>query len=100
VMPPAFDQAAFSRGLGETSDVVETDYGFHLFKLLDRRPPRRKEFPEARREIEEKLLKTERAKAQEAYVKGLKEKADLRINEPLLQTLTAKAASAAAGTEK
>ncbi len=33
---PAFDKAAFSIKKGEISDVVETDYGFHLIYVSDR----------------------------------------------------------------
>jgi peptidyl-prolyl cis-trans isomerase C len=84
VMPPEFDKVAFSLQPGQVSDVVTSEYGFHLFKVLDRRPAHKKELAQVRREVERRLLRDKKEKAQAAYVKELREHASIRINDAAL----------------
>lgn len=88
VMPPVFDQVAFRLGVGEVSEVVETEYGFHLFKVLARRPPETRELVEVRPQVEAELLKAAQAKAQEEYLAQLRAKAKLQVNEASLAQVT------------
>ncbi|KUK55180.1 MAG: PpiC-type peptidyl-prolyl cis-trans isomerase, partial [Marinimicrobia bacterium 46_47] len=36
-MVPAFDEAAFSEPVGSITDIVETQFGYHIIKILDRK---------------------------------------------------------------
>ncbi|WP_338871674.1 peptidylprolyl isomerase [Myxococcus stipitatus] len=86
-MPPAFDEVVFKLGVGQVSDVVSTEYGYHLFKVLERKPARKRDFAEARQWVESKLLEEKRAQAQDAFVKELKDKAQVQVNEATLQAI-------------
>lgn len=90
VMPEKFDEVAFSLGAGQTSDVVETEYGFHLFRVMEKKPARRKELSEVRKQIEEKLLEEKRSRAQADYLKALKDRAQIQVNEATLHSVPLK----------
>jgi peptidyl-prolyl cis-trans isomerase D len=45
---PAFQQVAFSLPKGSVSDLVKTEYGFHIIKVLDRETAHTKSFEEVR----------------------------------------------------
>jgi len=96
VMPPAFDEVAFRLAVGQVSDVVTTEYGFHLFKVLERKPAQQRELAEVRREVENKLLEIKRVEAQRAYLAQLKEQAQIVVNEPVVQSLTGRSPQAQA----
>jgi len=91
VMPPQFDEVAFKLGVSQVSDVVSTDYGFHLFKVLERKPARKRELREVRTQVELKLITEKRGEAQVEYVNALKRKAVIKINQSTLSAIKAKA---------
>jgi hypothetical protein len=91
VMPPQFDAVAFSLGPGQISEVVTTDYGFHIFKLLERRPARKKDLAAVRAEIERRLLRAKQEQAQTDFVTQLRSKAELRVNETLVAQVVPRA---------
>ncbi len=90
VMPPQFDEVAFKLGVGQVSEVVTTEFGFHLFKVLERRPAHKVELSEVRGKVEERLLKDKRAAAQAEFLKGLVEKAQVHTNERAFLAATGK----------
>lgn len=53
---PEFDHAAFSLPKGSVSDLVKTEYGFHIIKVLDRETAHTKSFDEVRPAILSSLL--------------------------------------------
>ncbi|MGH9764022.1 MAG: peptidylprolyl isomerase, partial [Blastocatellia bacterium] len=53
---PAFQQVAFSQPKGTVSDLVKTEYGFHILKVLDRETAHTKPLAEVRNQIVPILL--------------------------------------------
>src|SRR5260370_31296054 len=51
-MPKAFDDTCFSLAIGKTSGVVVSPYGYHVFKVLGRRPAKARGFKEVQAEAE------------------------------------------------
>lgn len=62
---PPFDKAAWALGEGEVSDVVRTRFGYHIIKLLERKPASYKPFEEVRGElvqaVQEEILAPKRS---------------------------------------
>lgn len=64
VMDPAFEEAAFALQKGDISDVVESDFGYHIIKLDDIKAPQVKAFADVRDEI---LAEVREQRAAEAF---------------------------------
>jgi peptidyl-prolyl cis-trans isomerase C len=73
--------------IGELSNVVETEYGFHIIKKLDEQPARRQTFDEVRESLEQRLrqnyAKDQLQQQALSYMPG----PEAQFNEPALQAL-------------
>ncbi|HYP14556.1 MAG TPA: peptidylprolyl isomerase, partial [Bryobacteraceae bacterium] len=66
-MVPAFDQSAFSQPVGQLSEPLKTQFGYHIIKV-DKRDS--KSLDEVRSEIEERIRPESARNAVEALAKG------------------------------
>lgn len=85
MMVPEFEDAAFKLKKGEVSDLVQTRYGFHIIKLIDKKEGKARGFDEVKKDLENKLINKRRKDSFDSMVAGLKSKAKITINEELLK---------------
>ena len=80
-MVPEFDQAVFAMQPGAISDLVKTQYGYHIIKLVDKKTATTRQLAEVRQQLTDQLA-YQRAQAQAADLsqnleKQIKTPADL-----------------------
>ena len=75
-----FENVAFALSQsGEISDPIQTQYGWHIIKLIKKYPP--KTFEEQKAELNKMIKRDSRSKLiSESFIKSLKEKYSVEIN--------------------
>src|SRR3954470_1416739 len=86
-MVSEFDEAVFAMQPGQISDLVKTQYGYHIIKLVDRKASTTKPLSEVRQQINDQMA-FERAQAQAA---DLAQKLESQIKKPADLDTVAKA---------
>ncbi|MFQ5639922.1 MAG: peptidylprolyl isomerase [bacterium] len=79
-MVKAFEEASFSVPVGEISDIVETNYGFHIIKVVDRKQETQP-FDEVREQLEAQIKSKKFTEAYQSYLEMLQKDADYQMSE-------------------
>lgn len=74
MMVPEFDHAAFAMKCGEVSDVIETQFGYHIILKTDEKPGGRQTLVDVHDQIRDLLRHEARGRALDAFVSELREK--------------------------
>jgi peptidyl-prolyl cis-trans isomerase C len=83
--PEVFSTICQQLAVGQTSAVTQTPYGYQIFQLLEKRPPRQRSLAEAKDDVR-RLLQEQRAEeAFEPWLQTLEEKAKVSVDENTLK---------------
>ncbi len=80
-MPKQFDEACFSLSPGKLSGVIQSPYGFHLFKVIAKRGARRRSLDEVRQETERRATAEKRGEAERQLVAQARKAATIKAFE-------------------
>jgi len=80
-----FEDAGFALKVGEISEVVKTEFGYHIIKLEEISPERQRTLEESKAEIEYILLPEKQQDAFTNWLSSLKDEYNVQIKEELLR---------------
>jgi peptidyl-prolyl cis-trans isomerase C len=94
-VPPEFADAAFSLQTNQVSDVIQTSYGYHIIKLLNKIPAKKIEYATVADKIKDFLIRQKTGKLAQPYLARLEKAADVQIVDPTLKAAVQAAKEAA-----
>ncbi len=78
-MVPPFEKAAFETPVGEMSGIVESQFGYHVIKVVDHKEGRTVPLEEAKEKISTYLSDQSHAKSINLYLKMLRETTEVEV---------------------
>jgi len=79
-MPPDFDAVVFTLPVGRLSDLVQSEYGFHIFLVEERREAMRLPLQAVHDEIRDALRAEKEEQAYQQWLQSLRSKASIEVD--------------------
>ena len=76
-MVKPFEDAAFSLQINETSNIVETQFGYHLIKVVDKKPAKKMEYAEVKDRLNDHLKQQKMDAEAGVYIDNLRKDAKI-----------------------
>lgn len=84
---PEFENTCFGLKVGETSQIVRTQFGYHIIKLTDKKPESIQSFEEARPMLENDLKAKKRNEVFDKLIIDLKNKYRVRVEDSAMKDI-------------
>jgi peptidyl-prolyl cis-trans isomerase C len=85
-MPEEFD-VVFSLQVGETSGIVQSPYGYHIFQVVAKRGEKESNFDEVKERIRKMIAQQEEEKVFQRWLKKARKKASITVNKRALEAI-------------
>ncbi len=86
-LTPEIDRALFEGKMNEISKVIQSPYGFHIFKVISRSPSLNLDFDRVQDQIRDRLIQERRREWISKFEEGLIRSAKIEYNRQLIQKL-------------
>ncbi|RMF84168.1 MAG: peptidylprolyl isomerase [Nitrospinota bacterium] len=79
-MVKPFEDAAFKLGVGEISDLVKSQFGYHIIKVEDKKEAKALSYEEAKTRVKDDLTREKAIALYQSYIEKLRQKGEITIN--------------------